>query len=182
MQLIKVNDIKEEHDRILKLYYEAFPANERIPYWALKIRARQGKSEMFNIFDDNNTWVGWVYIMVYKDLAYILFFAIDKENRGKGNGTEALALILEKYKNYRIYFCLEDWTEEGGDVEQKIRRHNFYKRCGMNDLPYKTNGRNVTFCLMYKGGYIPPEEFQEMMYDFAGFPVKYFINIKIFDK
>jgi len=181
MQLIKVNDTKEEHQRITNLYNEAFPGNEKIPYWTLKIRVRQERAVMYNFFDDDK-WVGWVYIMLERDLAYILYFAIDADNRGKGYGTAALKQILEKYKDYRVYLCLEDWNVECDDVEVRIKRHNFYKNCGMEDLPYRTIGRNVTYSLMYKGGLIPPEEFQKQMYDFAGFPVKYFMNIKIIDK
>ncbi|OUM63379.1 hypothetical protein PIROE2DRAFT_10098 [Piromyces sp. E2] len=181
LRVVEVNDTREEHKRISQLYCEAFPSDERVPYWTLKVRVRQKRAVMYNFFDEDK-WVGWIYIMLERDLAYVLFFAIDAECRGQGYGTEALTQILEKYKDYRVYLCLEDWNVPCDNVEERIRRHNFYKKCGMSELPYRTTrNKKYVFSLMYKGGLIPPEEFKKQMYDFAGFPVKYFMNIDIIE-
>jgi len=187
MELRKVVDCKEDDERIKKLYEEAFPPIERFPYWILKRRVSQGITEMWNIFNED-TWIGWTYIIKYinkekKKFAYVLFFAIDANYRNKGYGSQALKLIFENYKDYSISLAIEVYEDEKAEnQEQRIRRHNFYKRCGMDDLPYQTSSYKITLDLMYYGR--PPErdEFKDMMSYFAGWPVKYFYKITLSDK
>jgi hypothetical protein len=45
VKLIKINNIKEEMNRVEELYLSAFPANERFPFRLLKKRALQGKAD-----------------------------------------------------------------------------------------------------------------------------------------
>ena len=126
VELRAVMDCKEDDERIKKLYEEAFPEDERFPFWMIKRRANQRKAEMWNIFNED-TWIGWTYIILYtnkdkKNFAYILYLAIDSNNRNKGYGTKALKLIFEKYKDYSISLAIETYEDEKAEnLEQRIK-------------------------------------------------------------
>ena len=187
VELRAVVDCKVDDERIKNLYEEAFPDNERIPYWIIKRRSNQGKAEMWNIFNDD-TWIGWAYIMIYtnkdnKNFAYVLYFAIDSNNGNKGYGGKALKLIFEKYKDYSISLAIEDYEDEKAEnIEQRIKRHNFYKRCGMEDLSYRATSFNLTYDLMYYGKPIERDDYKDMIANYAGWPFKYFFRVFLSDK
>ena len=81
---------------------------------------------MWNVFNED-TWIGWTYIILYtnkdkKNFAYILYLAIDSNNRNKGYGTKALKLIFEKYKDYSISLAIETYEDEKAEnLEQRIK-------------------------------------------------------------
>ncbi|ORX54335.1 hypothetical protein BCR36DRAFT_403397 [Piromyces finnis] len=178
MQLQKVViENKIENKRIHDLYFEAFPPNERLTYWILQRRVKQERAEQWNLYDENQ-WVGWVYLIKLKerDYIYIFYFAIHADFRGKGYGTKALKAILEHYKNYRIILCLEDWREDTPDKEIRIKRHNFYLKCGFQDLPYIQKEPKLSFATMRYGDSIKPKEFKEMIDTYMGWPLKYINN------
>ncbi|ORX82464.1 hypothetical protein BCR32DRAFT_326832 [Anaeromyces robustus] len=180
MRLQEVADNKIEDDRIKTLYEEAFPEDERAPYWILKRRVKGGRAEHWNFYEED-TWVGWIYLVRHKDLAYIFFFAIDAKLRCKGYGTKALKALIEKYKDYRIFLALEDWTEESSNHEQRIKRYQFYKNCGLEQLPHKLREVNNTFAIMGIGGAVEPHEYKEMIDKYMGFPFKYFFDMRMVD-
>jgi len=177
IQLKKVNDVEIEYNRVEKLYEETFLAEERQPFWILKRRAKQGKAEQWNIYNEE-TWIGWIYIIKLngKNCIYIYYFAIDPQYRGKGYGTKVLKLILEKYKEYKIILALEDWKEDTEDQEQRIKRHNFYKKFGFKDLPYKQQEPYISFPTMSFGGEVKPDEFKDLIDSYFGWPLKYIYN------
>ncbi|ORX54334.1 hypothetical protein BCR36DRAFT_581966 [Piromyces finnis] len=161
---------------------EAFTPDERAPYWILKRRVLQGKAEQWNFFD-KKTWLGWIYFSRYKDLIYIFFFAIDAKWRGQGYGTKALKAFIEKNKGHRIFLALEDWTKDSmtGNKEQRIKRYNFYKNCGLAVLPHHLKEGINIFAIMGVGGPVEAIEYKELMNDYIGWPFKYFIDMRMVD-
>ena len=152
-----------------------------------KIRANQRKAEMWNVFNED-TWIGWTYIILYtnkdkKNFAYVLYLAIDSNNRNKGYGTKALKLIFEKYKDYSISLAIETYEDEKAEnLEQRIKRHNFYKRCGMEDLSYRVTTSNYTYDVMYYGQSIERNDYKDMMDNYTGWFFKYFNRVFFSDK
>ena len=102
----------------------------------------------FWIISEEGKSIGLAYLVTYKDLAYLFYYAIDPSYRGQGYGTKALKEIIEMYKNYRLFLALENWKEESKNKEQRIKRHDFYLNCGLHDLPYKLKEATVIFNIM----------------------------------
>ncbi|NLT10151.1 MAG: GNAT family N-acetyltransferase, partial [Ruminococcus sp.] len=165
---------------IKTLYLEAFPANERAPFWILKRRAKQGKADLYEIVD-GDVKVGMAYVVTYSDMAYLFYFAVDRSLRGKQYGTRALGAILEQYKGKRIFLALENWNEQCDNKEQRLKRHDFYLKCGLEDLPYKLKEAKVTYSIMGVGGKVEPDEYKQLIGNYLGFPMKYFIEMRIID-
>ena len=171
---------EQDHDRIKQLYYEAFPSDERAPYWLLKRRAKQSKADFFRLAD-SDVMVDMAYVVTYSDMAYLFYFAVDKSLRGKHYGTRALRAIMEYYKGKRLFLALENWNEQCNNREQRIKRHDFYLKCGLEDLPYKLKEAKVTYSIMGVGGKVEPDEYKRLIGNYLGFPLKHFIEMRIID-
>ena len=176
MELRKIQKI--DYKEIKAIYMGAFPPDERAPFRLLRKRAEQGRGDFWIISEEGKN-IGLAYLVTYKDLAYLFYYAIDKLYRGKGYGTKALKAIIEKYKNYRLFLALEDWKEESKNKEQRIKRHNFYLNCGLHDLPYKLKEATVIFSIMGTGNAVEPEEYKELMNRYVSFPMKCFVDFRI---
>ncbi len=178
MIVLKRIDCEKGYRRVKKLYKEAFPANERAPFFLVKSRAESGKAELLEVWKDE-AWLGFVYVLCREDLAYIFYFAIDSVFRGKGYGTEAVGAILKRYEGKRVFLALEDWREKAGNRSQRLRRHRFYEKCGLKDLPYRLKEASVVYAIMGSGGVVEPEEYKGMADDWLGGYLKHVIDMRI---
>ena len=159
-------DIKK-NKKVTKIYNEAFPKDERIPIWLLKILARKNKAKFYGIYD-NEKFVGLVYNIFYKDIVFVFYLAIDKATRGQGYGTKVLDSIKEKYKNYRIILCIEPVDENSDNYEQRVKRKNFYLKNGFKDSNYTIKERNIIYEMLYYNENVTSQEFQELMKNYFG--------------
>lgn len=175
MELVEVKNTKFEMNRLERLYTGAFPAEERFPFSLLKKRALAGKADFWNL-SEGGDWVGMAYLVHHGDLVYLFYFAVEAEKRGKGHGTNAIKAILEHYRGNRVFLALEDWCEECGNRDERVRRHNFYMNCGLKDIPYRLRELTMSYRLMGVGGRVEPEEYKMMMGGYFGWFWKHFIR------
>lgn len=178
MELVEIKNTKTESERLERLYIEAFPAEERFPFKLLKKRALSGKADFWNLVKEGR-WVGMAYLLHCGNLVYLFYFAIDAEQRRKGYGTEAIKAILEHYRGNRVFLALEDWLEECENSDERIKRHDFYLNCGLEDLPYKMREMSMIYRLMGVGGKVEPDEYRTMMDGYFGWFWKHFIKTYI---
>ena len=152
---LKIVSEKNEYQAIEKIYLESFPDNERAPMKLLKKRADKGKADFLAVYD-NEVIVGMAYVVCCRDLAYLFYLAVDKTKRGKGYGTHTIAALLERYRGKRFFLALEQLDETAPNYAQRLKRHNFYKSCGLRALPFKLKEGTVTFAAM--GGHLTDEK------------------------
>ena len=145
-------------EKIKSLYFEAFPKNERFPFWILKHSIKKGKSTLIAILDDDK-FIGMEYIVNCDDSCYLMFFAINKELRNKNYGSKTLMDLKLKYKT--IFLSIEKPCDE-----MSSRRKQFYIRNGFYETNkfYEDNG--VIFeVLCTNQDYIITEEVLKIRYD-----------------
>ena len=118
-----------EIDKILEIYTEAFPKEERKPFEVICEHNRTGKAQLMSIVLDGDV-AGMAHTYIYGEFAMVDYFAIHKDQRGKGIGKEVISLIREMYKGKKIYLEIED--PNIGDMQ--ARRLGFYKRCGLKQV------------------------------------------------
>lgn len=159
-------DIKK-NKKVTKLYNEAFPKDERIPIWLLKILVRKNKAKFYGIYD-NEKFVGLVYNIFYKDIVFVFYLAIDKGTREQGYGTKVLDSIKQKYKNSRIILCIEPVDENSDNYEQRVKRKNFYLKNEFEDSNYIIKERNIIYEMLYYNENVALQEFEEMMKNYFG--------------
>ena len=188
MQLKRVSD-KNEYETIERIYNEAFPDDERAPMKLLKKRADKGKADFWALYAGERP-VGMAYVVCCRDLAYLFYIAVDRSQRGKGYGTRTIHSLLEKYKGKRFFLALEQLDETAQNYEQRVKRHEFYKSCGLRDLPFRLKEGSVTFAAM--GGRrsdvgvgenadftVAPEEYKELMNSYIGFIMRFFVDLRL---
>ena len=121
------------------LYQNAFPDTERKPFEMILELEKQGKSDVFSIDNENNQFLG-LAITLYDDNVIILdYFAINPEYRGKGIGGKAIDILKNKFKDKKFLLEIETTDIISADIQNRIRRKNFYLRHGLKAMPYKVN-------------------------------------------
>ena len=115
------------------LYHAAFPNEERLPWWILRLNARR-KGVDLNAFVEGDVFCGFTASVTVEDLHFLLFFAINEEKRGMGYGSAILRMLQEQYKTLVLNVELLDPAAE--NYEQRKRRFAFYQRNGLVDTHY----------------------------------------------
>ena len=168
MELCKIQET--DYSYVQDLLVEAFPPNERPPFEGLIEKANQGLADFWVIREEDRN-IGLAYLLTIEDVTYLFYFAVDSTCRGKGYGSIAMKKIMEQYKDTHILFSIEDWEEESDNAEQRVKRHQFYLRCGLIDLPFKLKGNGMIFAVMSNSDAIDSEKCRAVIEGIMGAPV-----------
>ena len=128
---------------IKKLYYESFDKDERFPFWLLK-KCSKEKNVKFNVIYNKEKVIGFQYIIEYDSIAYLMYFAIEKNQRNNGYGSEVLKELNKNYKN--VLLCIEKTNEKLFDI--KYERKQFYLRNGFAGTNKYIVDNNVEYELL----------------------------------
>lgn len=128
---------------IKKLYYESFDKDERFPFWLLK-KCSKEKNVKFNVIYNKDKVIGFQYIIEYDNIAYLMYFAIEKNQRNNGYGSEILKNLNKSYKN--VLLSIEKVNEKVFDI--KNERKQFYLRNGFVDTNKYIVDNNVEYELL----------------------------------
>ena len=115
------------------LYHTAFPRQERLPWGILRLNAKR-KGIDLTAFADGERFCGFTASVTEGDLHFLLFFAVDDAQRGKGYGSAVLQLLQKQYQTVVLNVELLDPAAENYD--QRKRRFAFYLRNGFRDTGY----------------------------------------------
>lgn len=170
LTFLDINNNRECSKKVIELYNEAFPKDEKIPIWLLKLLARRNKAKFYGIYD-NKKFVGLIYNIYYKDIVFVFYLAIDKKTRGQGYGSKVLEYIKQKYSTYRIILSIEQVDLNSNNYEQRIKRKEFYIKNGFRDANYTIKEKGIIYEMLYysknyKKVYL--QEFQELMKHYFG--------------
>ena len=124
-----------------------FTLNERVPFFIINRLAKTDRANCFAI-RNGDTFVGMAYCVLYEDIVYIFYLAIEEKLRGQGYGSRILAAIKQMYSDKRIILMAEETTDAYRDVEARLKRKQFYyanglmgKRTGIHDADAAFWGR-----------------------------------------
>ncbi len=117
---------------IQRVYEQSFPKCERFPFWVLRRCAHEENVDLGRILF-NNKPIGMQFSVKYYDeyqseITYLMYFAIDKNFRGLGYGSQYLKRLVAVCDN--ILLCIEKPTV---DDEVKLKRKSFYLRNGFHE-------------------------------------------------
>lgn len=145
-------------ENIKKLYLDAFPKNERFPFWILKHSIKKGKAEL-NAIVDKDTFIGMNYMVNCDDSFYLMYFAIDKELRNNNYGSKVLQDLNEKHNT--IFLSIEKPKDE-----LSKRRKNFYLRNGFYETKMSCTEAGVDYEILCNNkNYNITEEIHKKRYD-----------------
>lgn len=135
MHLIKkdINADSALRRKAKALYMTAFPKEERVPWWLLRLHSyRQGID--LTAWVDGDVFCGFTASVTVQGLHFVLFFAIDQDLRGKGYGSAILSAIKEAHGT--VALNVEPLTEDAPNYEQRKNRFGFYEKNGFVDTGY----------------------------------------------
>ncbi len=135
--MLTFKEINGHNRKVYSLYRRSFPIVERAPVHFLQTRANKGKGKFLGIYDGKK-FVGMTYLVIYGDIVFIFYLAINEKHRGGGYGTRILSELKEKYRDYRIILNIEELDETAPNYKERVRRFTSMKRTdtGFSDIPY----------------------------------------------
>ncbi|WP_371802624.1 GNAT family N-acetyltransferase [Candidatus Lokiarchaeum ossiferum] len=151
------------------IYLEAFPPSETIPFRTILKKFEKLKERIYYCRKENEV-IAIALIAIFEDPSFLLldYFALKKEWRGKGIGTEFLKHLFqysnEQDPNLLLVAEVED-PEYGEKKKLKMRRIQFYQHVGMNVL------QNVVY-------FLPPLNEKEVKYEYEINP-EVFTHLKL---
>ena len=110
-------------EEIKQLYFDAFPFEERIPFYIMVLVGNDRGVEFLSIYDDDK-WLGFIHTLVGDELSYIFYFAIENSLRQSGYGSK----ILREYKKIhpRLSLAIEP-VELMGAKGMEIKESDYRK-------------------------------------------------------
>lgn len=125
MEVVKYKKIY--YKQVNQIYEKSFPLQER--YINLNKMIKSSNTELYCLIDKEIV-LGFIYLIYYKDMIFLLYLAINTEIRSKGYGSYLLKWCLRKYKDKKIYLNIEEVKEDFEDYEIRKRRLDFYLKNG----------------------------------------------------
>lgn len=121
--------------KVKKLYKLSFAKDERVSTLLLKYLLKKKESMIYSFFDENKSFIGFCYVILFKNYSYLAFFATDPNQRNKGYGKEILQILKNDSKDKFIFLSCEKPDLPLSESDIKLRRYNFYKRNGFYLVP-----------------------------------------------
>ncbi len=168
--MIRFKNLKKNNNiskRLERLYRAAFPREERPPYFYIKWKAMKQGADFFGIYD-NNRFIGLIYTVTNKDVAYIFFFAIEEDYRGLGYGSQVLSKVKHKYRDKRIVLCIEALDENSANYDERIKRKEFYAKNGFFDTGVRVREFGVNYEMLSCFGDVSYDDYNRLMHHYLG--------------
>lgn len=160
----KIDENTKNLEEIKQLYWDAFPFEERIPFYIMVLVGNDRGVEFLSVYDDD-IWLGFIHTLVGEKLSYIFYFAIDGRLRRSGYGSK----ILREYKKMhpRLSLAIEPIEEGSGNIKQRKKRLEFYNKNGFETLDTRVVEMGVEFELMgAKGMEIKESDYKSLVKKF----------------
>lgn len=119
--------------RLYTLYLTAFPAVERKPFSIIRKMYREGRTDVWCILSKGK-FAGLAATVNGGDTVLLDYLAVRKNCRGSGIGSAAMAALLEIYRDKGVFVEIETTRETCPNLEERLRRKQFYLTAGLKDL------------------------------------------------
>lgn len=126
-------------DKVNNLTKETFPPEEYLEP-ATIIEMAKADNFDFLALKDKDTFVGFMVVLTYEDLAYLFFLAIDSSCRSKGYKSRAIKILKKKYPSKKQVVDFEMLDNLADNSIQREKRRNFYLHNG-----YKETGPFLSY-------------------------------------
>ena len=149
-----------------EIYTESFDRRMQVPIDNLFTVSAQHKADFMAVFDDD-IYIGFYYVYLFKDTAFLYYLAVTEGMRCRGYGTEILDLLKDTYcPERRIVLCTEAPLVDDKLVSSRYRKLGFYSRNGFIDTLYKFESVGILYEVLYWGSNWEPESIHEILRSF----------------
>lgn len=146
------------------LFTHAFPEEERPPF---EMMLQWAHDTFFGVYEEDE-YVGLVDLIVYQDLVYVFFLAIEPSHRNRGLGTRILSELKQRYPTQRLFLLSDEAGEQYEDDALRRRRLAFYERNGFHDSGLRICEFGVYYRLMQLREPVSKGDFRAVMQSLIG--------------
>lgn len=140
-----------------KIYFDAFPKEERMPYPLMVAMAKLWNTD-FLLFFDEDLPIGMIYLAKNRKLVFIMFLAVAKEMRSKGYGSSILRYVKDHYQK-KIIVSIEPCNPECPDFAVRQSRKKFYLRNSYEETGCRMKLNGTEQEILISGGPFSKKEF-----------------------
>lgn len=182
--------IREEHRKLHtehitenRRYWEAVNNSQRKPFRRRNIsrpkrwwKWQKQTSWIFLALSEQDSFVGFMVVKTYNDLAYLFFLAIDPTCRSRGYGSRAIETLKAEYPGKKQVVDFEMLDDQAQNKEQRKRRRDFYLRNGYRETGVFLSYLGVDYEVFCMDRSFQEDDFKEMMktIHIKGFSPHYF--------
>ncbi len=162
----KVSGRLKEYPDICRLMNTAFPQNEQIPMWVLKILAFR-KSVNFRAFYEDEQFCGILYTAEDDKYIFVLYLAVNDRIRSKGYGTKILDWL--KLNTAKIIVLnVESLNPSAENALQREKRIFFYSKNGIFDTGCRFLDEGEVYSVLASDiDHFDPKEYEMLLSNFS---------------
>lgn len=157
MKIVKFKP--EYYNQVSEIYEKSFPIEER--YITLDKMIKQENTELYCLVDKEAVF-GFVYLLFYQNMIFILYLAVNSDNRSKGYGSYILKWCLNKYMDKNIYLNIEEVKKDVKDYETRLKRLKFYLKNDFFISSYISKEETESFNILSNNKDIDIEQYKEL--------------------
>ena len=159
LKRIQINRNSPENKALKEIYDNAFPYDERVPYYDFFDLLDTMGGE-FTAYYDGENLLGMFVGFRMKKYNYGGYLVVDEKFRGKGYGQKIVTDILDRYSkdNPFLVDCESPFQTNAPNLEIRKRRHAFYLRNGMRETGRNFTVHNVDYIILTTGKEPVPQE------------------------
>lgn len=162
LELIKLTPDSKDLYCFEQINQEAFPDSERMPLDNMFAFASDSSTDILGIYENSNP-SGFAMVVTNEQSAYIFYFAMAQQVRGKGYGSIAMKQLIERYPDLQITLDFEELDEKAANAEQRIRRKRFYLNNGFHETGRMTMLRHQNFEVVCTKGELNQEALKDLI-------------------
>ena len=149
LRRVDINRDSAENELLRAIYDNAFPIEERIPFYKIFDLLDLLGGE-FSAYYDGETLVGLYIGFKMKKYNYGGYRAVEEKLRGRGYGQKILNDILDRYKNDYPFLadCESPLQADAPNLEIRKRRHAYYLRNKITDTGTYITYNGVQYTIM----------------------------------
>lgn len=153
IEKVKFNSVDVKH-----IYFRSFPKNERMPFPIMVAMSKLWNTDFLSFYD-KETLCGLIYLAIAKNLAFVMFLAVDESLRSRGYGSTILREVEKKYPDKKIIISIEPCNADALDIDVRKRRKAFYQNNGYTETGYMMKLNGVVQEIIIKNGVFSKNEF-----------------------
>ncbi len=147
------------YNKVSEIYEKSFPKEER--YITLDKMIKQENTELYCLVNEEDV-LGFVYLIFYKNMIFILYLAVNTDNRSNGYGSYILKWCLNKYMDKKIYLNIEEVKKDIKDYEKRLKRLKFYLKNDFFITSYMSKEETESFNILSSNKEIDIEQYKEL--------------------
>ena len=157
MKIVKFE--QKYYNQVSEIYEKSFPIEER--YITLDKMIKQEDTELYCLVNEEDV-LGFVYLIFYENMIFILYLAVKTDNRSKGYGSYILKWCLNKYMDKKIYLNIEEVKKDVKDYETRLKRLKFYLKNDFFITSYMSKEETESFNILSNNKEIDIEQYKEL--------------------